>query len=139
MKTKQKGSTAERELIALFWNTGTWAAMRAAGSGSSRHPSPDIIASNGERRLAIECKSVGGDTIRVEKPQFQDLQTFAQLFGAEVWIAARYSKQLTKDSHGEGWYFLSAEDLHETEKGYTMTQEQATFKGLSFSELIRKQ
>ena len=101
MKTKQKGSSAEREIIRKFWDTGEWASMRAAGSGSARHPCPDIIASNGERTLVIECKSVGGDAIRVEREQLEQLQHFAKIFGAEVWVGARYSKISTKDSHGD--------------------------------------
>jgi Holliday junction resolvase - archaeal type len=43
---KSKGSKAERDLIHLFWSKG-FAAMRAAGSGSSQHPSPDILAGDG--------------------------------------------------------------------------------------------
>ena len=136
MKTKQKGSSAEREIIHKFWGTGVWAAMRAAGSGSTRYPCPDIIASNGSRVLAIECKSVGGNSIRVEREQLQQLQQFANLFRAEVWIGARYSKNVTKDSHGEGWYFFSVEDLNESEKGYSVNVEQAVYKGISFEELI---
>ena len=111
--------------------------MRAAGSGSARHPCPDIIASNGERTLVIECKSVGGDAIRVEREQLEQLQHFAKIFGAEVWVGARYSKISTKDSHGEGWYFFSVEDLNESEKGYSVNVQQASYKGISFEELIK--
>ena len=50
---KSKGSKAERELISMFWKKG-FAAMRAAGSGSTHHPSPDIVAGNGKYFFAIE-------------------------------------------------------------------------------------
>ena len=136
MNTKQKGSTAERELIHKFWKTGTWAALRAAGSGSTQHPCPDLIASNGTRILVIECKSVSGGYVRVEKEQAEELKTFATLFGAETWVGARYAKDTTKESHGEGWYFFSLEDLRESEKGYSMNIQEALYKGLSFEELI---
>ena len=55
MSTKSRGSNAERDLIHKFWGEG-WAALRAAGSGSSQFPAPDIIASNNVRKLAIEVK-----------------------------------------------------------------------------------
>jgi len=50
---KAKGSKGERELI-KFFNESGWVAIRSAGSGSSQYPSPDILAGNAMRRLAIE-------------------------------------------------------------------------------------
>ena len=55
MSRKSVGINAERELIHLFWSSG-WSAVRIAGSGSSHYPSPDLIASNIARKLAIEAK-----------------------------------------------------------------------------------
>ena len=49
---KAKGTKGERELVKFFNNSG-WACIRIAGSGSSRYPSPDILAGNAIRRLAI--------------------------------------------------------------------------------------
>ena len=46
MSRKSKGINAERELIRLFEDTNKWSACRVAGSGSSRYPSPDIIAAS---------------------------------------------------------------------------------------------
>ena len=55
MSTKSKGINAERQLIHMFWSV-KWTACRIAGSGSSKYPSPDIIAANRARKLAIEAK-----------------------------------------------------------------------------------
>ena len=55
MNRKAKGTKGERELV-KFFNESGWACLRAPGSGSSRYPSPDIIAANAIRRIAIECK-----------------------------------------------------------------------------------
>ncbi|MBI4139598.1 Holliday junction resolvase [Candidatus Woesearchaeota archaeon] len=133
---KTKGSNAERELIKKFWDSNSWAALRVAGSGVSRFPCPDIIAGNGSRFVAIECKSVSGDYIRVERKQLEDLKIFAGLFGAEVWIGARFVKDLTNNSHGEGWFFFSVEDLVESPGGFSISLVRASYKGLSFDELL---
>ena len=54
MNLKAIGTKAERELIKMFWKTNSWIAIRAAGSGCSRYPSPDILAGNILRKLAIQ-------------------------------------------------------------------------------------
>lgn len=128
MNRKAKGTVAERELIHMFWNTNLWAAMRAAGSGSMSFPSPDIIAGNAQRRLAIECKSVGDDAKYIAKEDVQHLLEFAQRFGAEPWIGIRFT--------GKKWFFVNPEDMKETEKNAAITKELAEMKGLSFHQLI---
>ena len=55
MSTKSKGSNAERELIHMFWSKG-FAAIRSAGSGSMKYPSPDLLVAKNNKILAIECK-----------------------------------------------------------------------------------
>ena len=57
---KAKGSNAERELVSKFWKKG-FASIRVAGSGSSRFPCPDILASNVTRTIAIEAKATKKD------------------------------------------------------------------------------
>jgi Holliday junction resolvase len=105
---KAKGSNAERELISKFWEYG-WGAMRAAGSGSTRFPSSDILASNRFRILAIECKAVKSDKKYFEKEEIEQLETFADKFGAEAWIGIRFSR---KD-----WFFVKRSELLMTEGG----------------------
>jgi len=57
---KAKGSRAERELLAMFWEN-NFGGYRSAGSGSTPLPSPDILVGNGKKYLAIECKSIKGN------------------------------------------------------------------------------
>jgi len=127
--SKAKGSKAERELIHKFWSTGKWAASRVAGSGSSRYASPDIIAGNKLRKLAIECKSTKKEYQYIEKEQVEQLKTFASVFGCETWIGVRFN---TMD-----WYFLMLEDLQDSGKTYVITPETAKNKGLLFEEMIK--
>ena len=128
MKSKSKGINAERELIHLFWGKG-WASIRVAGSGASKYPNPDIIASNRLRKIAIECKTTGKDKKYLSKGDINQLKEFCNAFGAEPWIGVRLS--------GGKWHFLTLEDLEQTEKGYLISSPIASRKGLLFEELIK--
>ncbi|MEM4714343.1 MAG: Holliday junction resolvase Hjc [Candidatus Nanoarchaeia archaeon] len=108
-----KGSNAERELVTLLWGR-NFAAIRAAGSGVSRFYSPDVLASNGSKILAIECKSTKHKYQYFEPQQIDDLLKFAKLFGAEPWLAVKFS--------GE-WKFFKPEDLKKTQNFYVITKE----------------
>jgi len=128
MSKKSKGINAERELIKLFAETGKWFACRVAGSGSSRFPSPDIIAGNTLRKLAIECKTSGNKSKYLTKEEVKELKIFSELFGAEPWIAVRFDRT--------DWLFISIEDLKDTGNNYLVSLEMARNKGLLFEELI---
>lgn len=128
MSLKSKGISYERELIHLFWSTGTWAAMRVAGSGSIKYPSADILAGNALRKLAIECKSVKNNAVYIPKEGVEQLKEFAKLFGAEPWIAVRF--------HNKEWHFLSMDNLEFTENNAVITTENIKQKGLLFTEVI---
>jgi len=127
MSLKSKGTNAERELIHLLWKQGI-AASRVAGSGSTRYPSPDIIAGNIDRKLAIECKSIKGNYKYIPKEDIEQLKEFSQVFGCESWIGLRFSKS--------EWLFVSLEDLSETEKSFSINRETAKRKGILITELI---
>jgi|TARA_Y100000310_G_C20160998_1_gene569158 Holliday junction resolvase len=129
MSLKSKGINAERELVHMFWAR-NWACLRIAGSGSSRYPSPDILVSNKLRKLAIECKITKDQKKYFEKKEILALKKFAELFGAESWVAVKF-----KD---HDWYFISTEDLEETEKSYFTSTTSSKNKGLLFEELIKK-
>lgn len=126
MSRKSKGIDAERELVHLF-NENLWGAIRVAGSGSSRFPSPDILAGNKVRRLAIECKTSKKPVKYLTKEEIGQLMVFSDMFGAEAWVAVRFRE----------WYFLSVGDITKTEKSYVITLEEARQKGLLFEELVR--
>jgi len=128
MSRKSKGINAERDLIHKFWGCG-WASVRVAGSGSMRYPSADILATNKLRKLAIECKASKEPWKYVEKADIEQLKTFAELFNAEPWLAVKFNKK--------EWFFLTLEDLEETDKAFMINLEKAEKKGLLFEELIR--
>lgn len=127
MNAKAKGTNAERELIHLFWGKG-WAALRVAGSGSSSYPSPDILASNASRVLAIECKSSGDLSRQLPKPQIDDLVYFAKRFGAEPWIGVRFNAMK--------WAFFAPDDLKKTNTGFSVSVSMVREKGLTFEQLL---
>jgi len=125
---KQKGSNAERELIALFWKSG-WAAHRIAGSGSSNFPSPDIIAGNFSKKFAIECKSTKSKNQYISKEQAEGLQKFSELFVAEPWVGVKFGR--------EDWYFLPLKEIKKTEgENLAINLEKARLLGLKFEDLI---
>ena len=128
-RNKAKGSNAERELIAMFWDK-DWAAVRAAGSGSTRFPSPDVIASNTNRRIAVECKFVKGEKKYFDTEEIKQIQTFSKIFGAEPWIAIKFSR---KD-----WHFIKADDLEMTKGMFAASIELCKQKGVDFERLINK-
>lgn len=128
--SKAKGSKAERELLHMFWNTNIWAAIRAPGSGSIPLPSPDILASNTKRYLAIECKSVRDPKKYFPNEEIEQLVLFAKKFGAEPWVGVRFDR--------EGWFFLKPSTMLRSEGNnfYYITLEHARKIGLSFDKLI---
>jgi Holliday junction resolvase len=127
MKQKIKGTNAERDLIHKFFANG-WCAIRVAGSGSSRYPSPDILASNNTRKLAIECKTSKNNTLYVAKENIYQLREFSGLFGSESWLAVRFDRA--------DWRFLKLEDLDEKNKNFSIKIEDAQKKGLELKDLI---
>jgi Holliday junction resolvase len=124
MSRKSKGINAERELIHLFWNHG-WACIRVAGSGASRYPTPDIVAGNKNRVLAIECKASKGQYQYLENEEIGNLRRFSELFGAEAWVGVRFNNA--------DWQFFRIEDLGRTKSNYVVTRET---RGTSFEILL---
>ncbi len=129
MSLKSKGINAERELVHMFWGKG-WACLRIAGSGSIKYPSPDLLVGNSLRRLAVECKITKDSKKYFEKNEIYSLKKFAEIFGAEPWVAIKFK--------GEDWYFISLEDLTETNRCFMADVESAKNKGLLFEEIINK-
>jgi Holliday junction resolvase len=129
MSVKSKGINAERELIHMFWNN-NWTAIRVAGSGSAKYPSPDIIAANITRKLAIEAKLTKEDKKYFTKQDIDQILEFSQKFGAEAWLAVKFPKQ--------GWFFLPPSEIEQTKKGFVFSLEKAKLKGLAFNELIKE-
>lgn len=127
MSRKSKGINAERDLIRLLWEKG-FSACRVAGSGATRFPSPDIIAGNAARKLAIECKTSNEESRYIPKDSIEQLKTFANRFGAEPWIAVRLARH--------NWLFISLDDLEDTGNYFSITLENAKNKGFLIEELL---
>lgn len=129
MSRKSKGINAERDLIHKFWNTKSWCAARIAGSGSMKYPSADILATNKLRRLAIECKTSNDKNKYLTKEEVKQLKEFADIFGAEPWIAVKF------DRHD--WLFISLDDLKDSGNNLLVSLDIAGKKGFSFNELVK--
>lgn len=124
---KRKGSNAERELVSKFWEHG-WAALRIAGSGRMNFPCPDVLAGNGKRIVAIECKSTKHKQQYIEESQIKQLKTFAALFGAEPLVAVKFSSK---------WHFFEPEILEKTDNGKVVIDKHKHIKNsFSFEELL---
>lgn len=126
-RSKIKGSNVERELISMFWDK-DWAAVRVAGSGSTSFPSPDVLASNKERRMAVECKFVNGKKKYFPREEIEQLEFFSKMFGAESWIGVKFSRK--------SWYFIKTEDLDSTKGMFSASIELCQEKGVVFENLI---
>ena len=124
---KARGTNAERDLIKKFW-AHSWAAMRAAGSGSAHYPSPDVIAGNNVRKLAIECKLTTSTRKYFTKEEVRLLKYFSDKFGCEPWLAVKFNR--------EPWYFFMLEGVQETTASYVVTLDAARSRGITFEELI---
>ncbi len=124
--SKIKGTNAERELIRMFWAAG-WGAIRSAGSGSMQFPSPDILAGNKIRRLAIEVKITKESKKYFSEEEIRQLVAFSGYFGAEPWLAVKFA--------GAAWSFIPPDNLDKTKENYMFSKESAEKKGLSFDEL----
>lgn len=118
---KAKGSAAERELMTMFWGV-NFAAIRAAGSGVTKFYCPDVLASNGSKILAVECKSTKHKYQYFEPEQIRQLNEFAKMFRAEAWLAVKFSTD---------WKFFKIEDLKQTGKAFVVTNEDTSAKFLS--------
>ena len=124
---KAKGSKGERELV-KFFNENGFSCLRAAGSGSSQYPSPDILAGNAIRRLAVECKVTKDKKKYFSDQEIEQLRIFSKNFGAEAWVAVKFPDQ--------DWYFLMLEDLENTGKCWLASLEKAKIRGLTKEELL---
>ncbi|MFH1063569.1 MAG: Holliday junction resolvase Hjc [Candidatus Woesearchaeota archaeon] len=127
MSRKSKGTNAERELIHLFWANG-WSACRVAGSGCTKYPSPDVLAGNNVRKLAIECKVTKDIRQYFTSKEIHELKQFSAIFGAEPWVGIKFNNV--------DWYFVTMEDLGGTGEGHSVTLENAKRKGFLFKELV---
>lgn len=111
----------------MFYDTNSFIALRAAGSGSTPLPAPDLLVGGKGRVLAIECKA-GKDSRYIKKDQIEELTEFSTRFGAEPWIGVRFDRR--------DWQFVKIEHLRISKGGnYFIDKEIAAKSGISFQEL----
>lgn len=125
---KAKGTSAENELIHLFWEN-NWVCVRVAGSGSTKYPSPDILASNGYKKIVMEVKVVSDSKKYFTGQQIRDLDYFAQKFGAESWVGVKFIENQ--------WYFIPTSELEITKsKNYSIDLISMKRRGFNFDEMV---
>ena len=129
MSSKSKGSAAERELVSMLWGAGL-CSVRIAGSGVSRFPCPDVLASNGSKVFAIECKSCKNKKRYISAQQIRELLEFSKAFSAEPLIAVKVAN--------EGWFFLSPNELEKSKGGnYVINQTILNKRARRFIDISR--
>jgi len=126
---KAKGTVAENELIHKFWKTGDWVCVRVAGSGSTQFPSPDILASRGDKKIVMEVKNINATKKYFTGQEIRDLEYFATKFGAESWVGIKFKEQQ--------WFFIPTNELELTKsENYVISLIEMKRKGFSFDEMI---
>ncbi|NJL44537.1 MAG: hypothetical protein HC945_04485 [Nitrosarchaeum sp.] len=127
MSAKSRGIAAERDLIHKFNESG-WVAFRAAGSGSTKYPCPDLIAGNNARKVAVEVKRTTQKAQYFSREEIVDLRFFGERFGAEAWVAIKFFR--------EPWLFVHVEDVQETPSAFVVKLDLARRRGLAFEEFL---
>ncbi|MCA9460324.1 MAG: Holliday junction resolvase [Nanoarchaeota archaeon] len=126
---KGKGTLAENELIHKFWETNLWVCVRVAGSGATKYPSPDLLASRGDKKIVMEVKVVNGVKKYFTGQEIRDLNYFAEKFGAEAWVGIKFQENQ--------WFFITSNELDVSKnKNYSISLIDMKRKGFSFEEMI---
>ncbi len=128
-RRKSVGTAAENELIHKFWETNSWVCVRVAGSGSTKYPSPDLLASRGDKKIVMEVKIISDVKKYFTRQEIRDLEYFAQKFSAESWVGVKFLENQ--------WYFIPTSELELTKsENYVITLIEMKRKGFSFEEMI---
>lgn len=130
------GTTRERELVNLFEDNG-FIAMRAAASGSATSsPLPDVLASNARRCVAIEEKYRTTSTnCYIDGDEVEKLREFADGFGADPYLAVRYSTRLEGVSIAD-WFVVEPSDARRTEGGNYVLHHDEVKDARIFADLL---
>lgn len=122
----KKGMQQERNLVRYLNNKG-YTAVRVAGSGAgTKRPTPDILASDGNKCYAIELKSSSKDLIYIDKNQVNGLKEFSYSFGAIPLLCVNFTYM--------DYYFISINRLT-LSKGlnYKISRQEAKNNKISFN------
>lgn len=129
MNRKSKGINAERELIHQLWGIGI-PAVRVAGSGSMKYPSPDIIAFSNNQTLIFECKASIENKKYISNADVNQLIEFANKTNSKAYIAVKFTNK--------GWFFVETNDLIKTKENYVISLDIVKEKKLDFQNTIKK-
>lgn len=125
---KAKGTAGENELIHQLWEN-EWVCVRVAGSGSTKYPAPDLLASNGHKRVVMEVKVVNGVKKYFTGQEIRDLNYFGEKFGAEAWVGVKFE--------GGQWFFIPTSELEMTKsENYVVDLIKMKRQGFNFEEFI---
>jgi len=126
----RKGANAERELIKILWNNG-FATVRAAGSGVTPLPSPDLIALGNGKKVAFECKAWDSAYLNLSVDQFLTTKQWCKIADADFFIAWKIPNK--------GWLFVKPEHLTRNEKNFSISRKKAHVKAVPLSVILGKQ
>lgn len=120
--TGSTGARYERELRNNLEAAG-YRVMRAPSSGAgTKHPLPDLLATDGESTLVMELKYSSADHIYIGNEEVDDLVTFARPWPNEVALLVCRWK-------GDTNYYavpVDADVIHRTENAYRLTYDPVT-------------
>jgi len=124
-----KGASAERELIKMFWEKG-FAAVRVAGSGKNALPMPDLVVLGKGMKIIIESKAWRAKYLSIETSKVHELLNWGRRGDADVYVAWKYPNK--------GWIFIKPKHFNKS-KYYTISFEKAQHCGIPFDVLIGEQ
>jgi len=119
MANKKRGISFEREIIKKCWEQNI-AAHRIAGSGSSKYPSPDIIAFRNGKGYAIECKSTKNGTIYIKEESIKQLIKFSKISGLNPVVAIKFPRN---------YFFIHPNELQKEGKMFKLNMDEAKKMG----------
>ena len=132
MRKKAKGARAERDLLDKLWSYGL-AAVRIAGSGSTSHPSSDIIAGYKGRLAVIEVKTTSKEAVYIPPDEVSSMRRLADRLGGKCWFAVKFSSDRGR------FYLLRMEDVRALKSGFlAIDLDVARSKGLSVEEFAEE-
>lgn len=127
------GSKYEREYINLMDDNG-FAAIRVPASGSSTDRElPDCHVGRDGRTIATENKYIGQgkDRIYVQEEKAEGLEWFAEMFGSEAYIAARFGGDTS-------WYLAPVQEAYRTDSGNCRVKRGTRDQWPTLEEIVSK-
>ncbi len=104
MSRKSIGINGEREILNKLREFG-FSGIRAAGSGTTKWPTPDILAAREGCIIAMEVKVSSGDKIYVRRREINELLSFSSDFNALPVLSVRFRRG--------GWRIFNIAELDE--------------------------